>query len=104
MSDTIELLVAIGSDAVLRYASPVELKGVLEKAGGSVELKMAVATGDGAPLRVELKLGQTMHVMDTHAPGHGDDDEDERDPPKPERRQPGKPPSRPPVKKPKPGK
>lgn len=103
MADTIELLVAIGSDASLRYALPCDLKGVLEQAGGSVELKMAVTTGDGAPLRVELKLQQTMQVMDIHAPGHGGDD-GECDPPKPERRQPNKQPPRPPAKKPKPGK
>lgn len=103
MTDTIELLIAIGSDASLRYALPGELKGVLDQAGASVELKMAVTMGDGAPLRVELKLQRTMQVVETHAPGHGDD-EDERDPPKPERRRPGKSPSRPPAKKPKPGK
>lgn len=97
MTDTIELLIVIGSDASLRYAPPGELKYVLDKAGASVELKMAVTKGDGAPLRVELKLQETTQVQQTHAPGR--DDEDEQVPPKPERHQPGKPPSRPPAKK-----
>jgi len=99
MANTIELLEAIGSDASLRYAQADELKGVLEQAQASVELTEAVAQGDGAPLRKELKLQQTTQVQQTHTPGH-DDDEDECDPPKPERREPDKAPPHPPAKKP----
>jgi hypothetical protein len=104
MTDTIELLIAIGSDASLRYALPCDLKGVLEQRGASIELKMAVTTGDGTPLRVELKLQGITQVQQIHSPGHEGDDEGEVDPPKPKPRQPGKSPSRPPSKKPKPGK
>jgi hypothetical protein len=54
MTDTIELLETIGSDASLRYAAADELKGVLERAKAGAELTMAAASGDGAPLRQML--------------------------------------------------
>lgn len=98
MADTIELLEAIGSDASLRYAQTDELNAVLEQSQASVELTEAVVQGDGAPLRKELKLQLMTQVEQTHAPGH--EDEDECDPPRPERRQPDKSPSHPPAKKP----
>lgn len=97
MTDTIELLEAIGSDASLRHAQANELKALLEQTQASVEFTEAVALGDGAPLRKELKLQEKTQVQQTHAPGH--DDEDECDPPKPERRQPDKSPAHPPAKK-----
>lgn len=89
MTDTIELLEAIGSDASLRYAQADELKGVLEQAQASAELTMAVTAGDGAPLRDELGLHRVPQTPQapTHDPGHGHDEEDERDVPQPERRQ-----------------
>lgn len=96
MTDTIELLETIGSDASLRYAQADALKALLEQAQASVELAEAVALGDGAPLRKELKLQETTQVQQMHAPGH--DDEDECDPPVPERRQPDKAPANPPAK------
>ncbi|MBD8871732.1 hypothetical protein [Rhodanobacter sp. DHB23] len=92
MTDTIELLEAIGSDASLRYAPADELKGVLEQVQASVELTMAVVAGDGAPLRDELGLHQAPQTPQapTHDPGHGDDDEDDEGVVhQPERRQPG---------------
>lgn len=88
MTDTIKLLVAIGSDASLRYASPDDLKCVLDQAKASVELKMAVATGDSAPLRVELCIQWAQQTPQTHAPGRGDDEEEEADVPLPEPPQP----------------
>lgn len=100
MADTIKLLETIGSDASLRYASPDELKGALKQAQASVELTMAVATGDIATLRVELRIERAYQVLETHAPGHEGDDEEESDPPKPERRQPDEPSPPPPAKKP----
>jgi len=54
MTDTIELLEMIGSDASLRYAPADELKSVLERAQASAEFANAVALGDGAPLRQML--------------------------------------------------
>jgi len=98
MTDTIKLLATIGSDASLRYASPEELKCVLGKAQASVELKLAVELGDGAPLRVELGIYRVEEAPQTNAPGYGDDEEEETDvppleQPEPDRRAPppGKP-------------
>ncbi|MBD8899203.1 hypothetical protein [Rhodanobacter sp. DHG33] len=76
MTDTIELLEAIGSDASLRYARTDELKSVLEQVQASAELTAAVAAGDSSPLRVELGIQQVPQAPQTHAPGHGDDEED----------------------------
>lgn len=82
MSDTIKLLETIGSDASLRYASPDELKGVLKQAQASVELTMAVTTGDCATLRVELTVQGMPHFPQTQVPGQ--EDEEETDVPQPE--------------------
>jgi len=100
MTDTIELLEAIGSDASLRYAQADELQAVLEQAQASIELKTAVSLGDQAPLRDEFGLHRVEQIPQIHAPCHPDDDDDgECEPPKPEPRQPDKAPSHPPVKK-----
>lgn len=88
MTDTIELLEAIGSDASLRYAQVDELRDVLEQAQVGAKFAVAVALGDGAPLRDELGLQQ---VPQTNAPGHGDDEEEETDIPLPEQPLPGSP-------------
>ena len=98
MSDTIKLLATIGSDASLRYASPEELKCVLGKAQASVELKLAVELGDGAPLRVDLGIYRVEEAPQMHAPGQGDDEEEETDVPPPEPPKPNRP-SSPPAKR-----
>jgi len=98
MSDTIKLLETIGSDASLRYASADELNGVLKHAQASVELTMAVTTGDCATLRVELKLQGVPHTPQTQVPGR-EDDEEETDVPQPERPQPAPSPSPSPAKR-----
>ena len=59
MTDTIDLLEMIGSDASLRYASADELNSVLEPTQASPEFEKAVVLGDGAPLRRMLGY---MHV------------------------------------------
>lgn len=84
MTDTIDLLETLGSDATLRYASAEELRDVLAQAQASVELTEAAALGDSAPLRRELKLQQSTQVQQTHAPGHEGEDEEEFDPSAPE--------------------
>lgn len=66
MSDTIELLEAIGSDASLRYATVNELKSVLERARASAELTEALTVGNGALLRKRLKP-QQAHVVQSNA-------------------------------------
>ena len=97
MSDTIKLLETIGSDASLRYASADELNGVLKHAQASVELTMAVTTGDCATLRVELTVQGMPHFPQTQVPGQ--EDEEETDVPQPERPQPAPSPSPSPAKR-----
>lgn len=89
MTDTIELLEAIGGDASLRYAPADTLRELLEQAQASTKLTMAIAAGDGAPLREELGLQQ---MPQTHsAPLHEDDEEEEADIPQPEQPAPSSP-------------
>lgn len=57
MTDTIELLEAIGRDASLRHASADELMSVLERAQASAALKATVAQGDGTRLSREFGGG-----------------------------------------------
>jgi hypothetical protein len=54
MSDTIDLLEAIGRDATLRHASAEELKNMLEQAQASVALTAAAASGDSSRLSGEF--------------------------------------------------
>lgn len=54
MTDTIDLLEAIGRDASLRHASTEELTKVLEQAEASEALTAAVASGDRSGLSKEL--------------------------------------------------
>lgn len=88
MTDTIELLEAIGSDASLRYSQAGELMGVLEQAQASAGLTMAAALGDGAPLRHELGLQKISEAPQINSPGYGDEEEEEADVPVPEPSQP----------------
>ncbi|GAB3793141.1 hypothetical protein [Dyella agri] len=62
MTDTIECLEAIGSDASLRYASADELTGMLEQAQISTELAKAAASGDGKVLR-QMMYGPNQVIM-----------------------------------------
>lgn len=54
MSDTIELLEAIGRDASFRHASAEELESRLERAGASSALKAAASSGDATQLAAEF--------------------------------------------------
>ncbi|WP_445145427.1 hypothetical protein [Dyella sp. Tek66A03] len=54
MSDTIELLEAIGRDASLRHASAAELTRILEQAKASQALTAAVANADSSRLYEEF--------------------------------------------------
>lgn len=76
MSDTIELLEAIGSDASLRHASSDELARVLEEASASEGLRQMVENGSCDLLTQELGLIQmhTEHATQTGA-HEGDDDD-----------------------------
>jgi len=78
MSDTIELLEAIGRDASLRHASATELAGVLERVQASTSLKAAVARGDSAELSRELGGKPTdppPPPTQQCPPGEGDDEQ-----------------------------
>ncbi|BFI95535.1 MAG: hypothetical protein RSP_10450 [Rhodanobacter sp.] len=88
MTDTIDLLEAIGSDASLRYGQTNELMDVLEEVQVSAKFAKAVVLGDGTPLREGLGFNQMPLI---NAPGHGDDDgdDDDCDTPQPGRREPG---------------
>jgi hypothetical protein len=63
MTDTIELLEAIGCDASLRYAAADELRDVLERAKASPELAMAMSLGDGEVLRQGLGRNEIVQWM-----------------------------------------
>lgn len=88
MTDTIELLEAIGSDASLRHAQADELLAVLEQVQASTELRAAVMAGDSASLRDEFGLQETPQTLQSNASGHGDDEDGEDDAPEPERHHP----------------
>ena len=60
MTDTIDLLEAIGADATLRHASTEELTIVLERAQASDALTAAVAAGDSTLLFEEF--GRMQHA------------------------------------------
>lgn len=67
MSDTIELLEAIGSNASLRYAAADELMGVLERARADAGFVKAVATGDSSLLDAQFARPEApmSHVSQT---------------------------------------
>jgi hypothetical protein len=73
MADTIELLEAIGRDALLRHASAEELGKVLEKSQASEALTAAVVFGDSS--RLTQEFGQKR--MDPPNSSQGLPDEDE---------------------------
>ena len=80
MSDTIELLEAIGRDASLRHAPAGELGARLEQAHASGALKAAVASGDVSRLSMEFGA-KTMYAPQTTQTFHeGDGLEEESEP------------------------
>jgi hypothetical protein len=83
MTDTIELLEAIGRDASLRHASAEELTKALEQAQASEALTAAVASGDNMRLSQEFGHKPMQAPQVTQIPGHEDDepDHDEDDEP-----------------------
>ena len=77
MSDTIELLDAIGRDASLRYASVAELAGVLEQVQASPSLKTAVVLGDSTGLSRDFGGKPTDPPSTQQCPPGEEDDEQE---------------------------
>ncbi|MDQ0008169.1 ribosomal protein S8 [Luteibacter jiangsuensis] len=80
MSDTIELLEAIGRDASLRHISAEELADLLRRVQASEALTKTVVSGDRSWLSEEFGtiLMHTTHI--SQIPAH-EDDEDEDDKP-----------------------
>ncbi|WP_082547453.1 hypothetical protein [Rhodanobacter sp. Soil772] len=85
MSDTIELLEAIGRNATLRHASVDELASILEQAKASEALKSAVAAGDSSLLSEEFGHQPNRVPQITNAPGHEEDEPDHDGDDKPHR-------------------
>jgi hypothetical protein len=85
MSDTIELLEAIGADASMRHASAEELAHKLVQSQASAALIAAVASGDSAELAAELGH-KPMYTPQSSQTGHEDDelDRDADEPPLPQ--------------------
>lgn len=81
MTDTIELLEAIGSDASLRCATAEELADVLGRAQASLALQHAVAQGDRTRLAAEFGSKAYCVVETILSPGHEDDEDEESEEP-----------------------
>src|SRR5215469_11529030 len=82
MTDTIDLLEAIGSDASLRHASVAELTNMLEQAQASEALTAAVVCGDSARLSEELGQNPMQLPQGILGPAHEEepDQEDSEEP------------------------
>ena len=74
MTDTIDLLEAIGQNASLRHASAEELAKVLEQAQASEGLTMAVTSGDRSRLAKELGHRECEPPQSTQMPGHEEEE------------------------------
>jgi hypothetical protein len=79
MSNTIELLEAIGNDASLRHAPGDELANRLRQLGASEALRAAASSGNCAVLYAELGLVPMQQPQITHTPGHEDDEAEHGD-------------------------
>ncbi|WP_199100518.1 hypothetical protein [Dyella sp. ASV21] len=79
MSNTIDLLEAIGKDAALRHASAEDLGKVLEQANASDALKAAVQAGDSSLLGAELGHKPMRVNHDSHTGGHEGEEPDHKD-------------------------
>lgn len=79
MTDTIELLEAIGSDASLRHARADELKCALEQVQASGRLVTAVAEGNSALLREGYGLHQAPQITQAPAQEPGKQSEEDED-------------------------
>lgn len=89
MTDTIELLEAIGRDASLRHASAEELTKVLEQAEATEALAAAVASGDRAHLARELGNRELEPPQSTQMPGFEEEEDAPELPELPESPSPG---------------
>lgn len=79
MTDTIDLLEAIGRDASLRHASAEELTKILEEARASEGLAAAAASGDGTLLSGEFGSRHMYSTQVSQTPAHEEEESDETD-------------------------
>lgn len=81
MSNTIELLEAIGSDASLRHATPEALLQTMASLDCSAMLLEAIERGDGDALKPELghRDGQLVSTVNQIVPDEDDEDDDRDD-------------------------
>jgi hypothetical protein len=86
MTDTIDWLESIGSDATLRHASTEELTSLLEQAEASAALIAAVVSGDGSQLPTEFGQTPNRAPQAVQNPAHEEEEEGEEplDAPAPE--------------------
>lgn len=84
MTDTIELLDTIGSDASLRHASAEQLSHVLEQANASEALSSAAASGDSSLLFAELGQKPNQAPQGVQSPSHEEEEKAPLDVPEPE--------------------
>ncbi|WP_213949905.1 hypothetical protein [Luteibacter sp. dw_328] len=79
MSDTIELLEAIGRDASLRHASSEQLANALHHSQASDALTAAAASGDSSLLAREFGQSPNYLPQAIQTPGHEEDETDQDD-------------------------
>jgi hypothetical protein len=79
MSDTIDLLEAIGRDASLRFATAGELDTRLGQAGASIALRAAALAGDASRLAMELGP-KPMYAPQSSQTFHEGESPDEQEP------------------------
>lgn len=80
MSNTIDLLEAIGKNAALRHASAEELAETLTQEGASEALLAAVKAGDSSALSAELGHHPLRVNHDVHTGGHEEEDAPDGEP------------------------
>ncbi len=84
MTDTIDLLEAIGGDAALRHAAAEDLANVLEEAQASAALISAVASGDRAMLAAEFGNRVNLTTESVQSPAHEEEEEEDGEEPVPD--------------------
>lgn len=77
VSDTIEWLEAIGSDASLRHASVGELTHLLEQTQATAALMAAVASGDSSRLSAEFGQKPMQAPQVVQSPAHEEEEDGE---------------------------
>jgi hypothetical protein len=80
MTDTIDLLEAIGRDALLRHAPAGEMAHLLEQAQASEVLVAAAASGDRSMLAAEFGPQANQAPQITQMPASEEEESEEEEP------------------------